>query len=370
LTAARRRRARVRVDRPPPGRGDTGPRIGGVRPLRGGARPITLGVALVLVAAALGGCAAPQSAALRAALPAASQAASVDEGARSGAFGRSLAPRASIAGVPFVAQSDYQCGPAALAMALAAAGRPVPLERLIDAVYLPARKGSLQAEMLAQPRRESMLSVPLDGRLASMLQAVADGVPVLVFQNLGLSWAPIWHYAVLIGYDLRAGVVVLHSGTEAATPMSIDTFERTWARAGAWSMIVVDPSRIPSSVDVGTALRAAVALERLDRAAALRAYEALLARAPDDRFVAFARANALLADSRPRAAASAYRALLARHPDFADAWNNLAHALADAGDAAGAAHAAERAVALGGPSARVYLQTAERMRRRADPPAR
>src|SRR5690606_42083041 len=139
-----------------------------------------------------------------------------------------------------------------------------------------------QAGVLAPPRRQSMVAVPLDGRLASVLQAVGDGVPLLVFQSLGLSWSPIWRYAVLTGYGVRAGVVVLHSGTEAATPMSIDTFERTWARAGAWSMIVVDPSRIPSSVDAGTALRAAAALERLERAAALRAYEALLARAPDD----------------------------------------------------------------------------------------
>lgn len=313
-----------------------------------------------LVVLALAGCAAPQSAALRASL-------STGSGASAGSASAAPAfpPRAAVEGVPFVAQSDYQCGPAALAMTLAAAGRPVELQRLVDAVYLPARRGSLQAEMLAQPRRESMLSLPVDARLASMLRLVADGVPVLVFQNLGLSWTPIWHYAVLVGYDLPAGLVVLHSGTEASMPMSIDAFERTWARAGSWSMIVVDPSRIPPGVGTATALRAAVALERLDRAAAMRAYEALLARAPGDRLVAFAHANALLADERPREAADAYLALLARHPDFADAWNNLAHALADTGDAQAAQRAAERAVALGGPSAGVYRQTAERMRRQA-----
>ncbi|MDT3680687.1 MAG: PA2778 family cysteine peptidase [Burkholderiaceae bacterium] len=308
----------------------------------------------------LAGCAAPQSAALRASLSADS-AASVDP-ARAAP---TLPPRAAVAGVPFVPQDDYQCGPAALAMSLAAAGRPVELQRLVDAVYLPSRRGSLQAEMLAQPRRESMLSIPIEPRLASMLQLVADGVPVLVFQNLALSWAPIWHYAVLIGYDLPAGLVVLHSGTEASMPMSIDAFERTWARAGSWSMIVVDPSRVPPQVSVASALRAAVALERLDRAASLRAYDALLARAPGDRLVGFARANALLADERPREAIDAFNELLGHHPDFADAWNNLAHAYADAGDAPAAQRAAERAVALGGASIAVYRQTAERMRRQA-----
>ncbi len=304
----------------------------------------------------LAGCAAPQSAALRASLS--SPPVTV-------AAAPALPARAAVDSVPFVAQADYQCGPAALAMALGAAGREVELQRLVDAVYVPARQGSLQPEMLAQPRRASMLPVSLDARLASMLRAVADGVPVVVFQNLGLSWSPIWHYAVLIGYDLPKGVVVLHSGTEASMPMSIDTFERTWARAGAWSMIVVDPSRIPPSVDIASALRAAVALERLDRGAAMRAYESLLAREPGDRLLAFARANALLADERPRDAVDAYRSLLANHPDFADAWNNLAHALADTGDAQAASEAADRAVALGGASAAVYRQTAERMLRDA-----
>lgn len=352
--------------------------------VRGVRRRRALAAALGCFAAVLlGGCAAPQSAALRAALPAGAEAGAASTrmgaadagqpGASAAAGGETalrLPAHASVDGVPFIAQTDYQCGPAALAMVLAAAGRPVSLDRMIEAVYLPARKGSLQAEMLAQPRRESMLPVLLDARLASVLRLVAEGVPVLVFQNLGLSWSPIRHYAVLIGYDLPAGVVVLHSGTDAAATMSIDTFERTWVRAGSWSMIVVDPSHVPPGVDVDRALRAAAALERLDRAAALRAYEALLARAPDDRLVAFARANALLADARPSEATLAYRSLLARHPDFADAWNNLAHALADTGDAPGAAQAAERAVALGGPSAGVYRQTAERMRRQAAAAAR
>ncbi len=310
-------------------------------------------IAAVLVAAiGLGGCAAPQSAALR-------------ESLASAAAGAKRLPAHARLDVPFVAQTEYQCGPASLAMVLGAAGRPVALEPLIEAVYLPARRGSLQAEMLAQPRREGMLSVRLEPRLDSVLRIVADGTPVLVFQNLGLSWAPVWHYAVLVGYDLPAGQVVLHSGTHESMPMSLDTFERTWARTGHWAMIATDPSRIPETVALGDALRAAVALERLDRPAAMHAYDALRSRAPRDRLVQFARANALLADQRPAAAAAAYRELLATHDEFADGWNNLAHALADLGEFDAAQAAAERAVSLGGPSIAVYRQTAARMHSKA-----
>lgn len=328
------------------------PRFGAGAAIRRAALAVALGAAF------LAGCAAPQSTALRSALaPGSAGDRALERDARVGA----LPLQARIASVPFVAQDAYQCGPAALAMVLGAAGRTVALATLIDAVYLPARKGSLQAEMLAQPRREGMLAVPLAPRLDTLLQTVADGTPVLVFQNLGLSWAPVWHYAVLIGYDLRRGEVVLHSGTEAASAISLETFERTWARAGHWAITVTDPARVPRTVDPGAALRAAVALERIDRAAALRAYETLFARAPHDRFVGFARANALHADSQSQAAAAAYRALLAEHPGFADAWNNLAHALADVGDVQAAREAADRAVSLGGPSIGVYRQTAARM---------
>lgn len=311
-------------------------------------------VGALAAALALGGCAAPQSAALRA--PAGTPLAAIVE---------ALPRQASVPGVPFHPQDDYQCGPASLAMALGALGRERTPESLTDAVYLPARRGALQAEMLALPRREGLLAIRAPGELAALLRLVADGHAVVVFQNLGLAIAPVWHYAVLIGYDLDAGRVVLHSGTSASLPLSLDTFERTWARTGHWAMIATDPSRIPETVALGDALRAAVALERLDRPAAMHAYDALRSRAPRDRLVQFARANALLADQRPAAAAAAYRELLATHDEFADGWNNLAHALADLGEFDAAQAAAERAVSLGGPSIAVYRQTAARMHSKA-----
>ena len=50
---------------------------------------------------------------------------------------------------PFYPQDDYQCGPAALATLLGAAGRPSSPEALVDEVYIPARRGSLEPEMIA-----------------------------------------------------------------------------------------------------------------------------------------------------------------------------------------------------------------------------
>ncbi len=55
--------------------------------------------------------------------------------------------------VPFFAQEDYQCGPAALAMVLGYSGLAVRPEDLMAQVYAPARQGSLPPAMLSAARR-------------------------------------------------------------------------------------------------------------------------------------------------------------------------------------------------------------------------
>src|SRR3569623_3150374 len=67
---------------------------------------------------------------------------------------------------------------------------------------------------LAQQRRYQRLPNVLEPELAALLREVGAGHPVQVLQNRGLSWAPRWHYAVVVGYDLARDEVVLRSGTE------------------------------------------------------------------------------------------------------------------------------------------------------------
>ncbi|HRO60514.1 MAG TPA: PA2778 family cysteine peptidase [Burkholderiaceae bacterium] len=272
-----------------------------------------------------------------------------------------LARQARLAGVPFFAQRDYECGPAALAMAMSHAGVPVAPETLVPEVWIPARRGALQAEMLAAPRRRGLLATRLRNGLDAPLDAVAGGVPAIVFQNLGLSIAPVWHYAVLIGYDLAAETVLLHTGVDEAVPQSLHVFERTWVRGGSWAMAVTPAQRLPAGTDEDALLRAAAALERVAPAAAAQTWEALFERFPDNRVVLLGRGNAAWALGERARARAVWQYAVERHPDFADAWNNLAHALSEAGDTVAAREAAKRAVALGGVRADAYRQTFERV---------
>jgi Peptidase_C39 like family/Tetratricopeptide repeat len=262
-----------------------------------------------------------------------------------------------IADVPFFDQQDRQCGPAALATVLGHWGRPADPVALSSRMYVPARGGSLQIEMTAAARRSGMLALASNARLQDVLQSVAAGQPVVVLQNLGLSFAPRWHYATVVGYDLPAGQIVLHSGADAWMRMSLRTFEYTWARSGRWTLAVVPPDRLPATAREPDAAQAAVALERTDKNAALQAYVTIAGRWPDNLVARIGLANAAYAEGDVDAAQSHLEVATRAHPASADAWNNLAQVLIRRGNGAAARNAAAQAVAIGGERQAVYLAT-------------
>lgn len=257
----------------------------------------------------------------------------------------SLPVRAERDAVPFFPQTPYHCGPAALATVLTDAGLPTRPEPLADAVFLPAREGTLQAEMLAGTRRQGALAFPLQGTLAALFGEVAAGHAVVVLQNLGLSIAPRWHYAVLVGYDLARREVVLRSGVTRRELMSLETFEHTWARGGHWAFVALPPGRLPAGVDEATAVQATIAFERAAvPALAALAYETLRTRWPDNLLAGLGLGNARLAAGELAAAATAFDEMAHRH-DSAVAWNNLAQVQSRRGLHEAAIAAAQRALA-------------------------
>ena len=266
--------------------------------------------------------------------------------------GAGLPPRAQLDTVPFFAQEEYQCGPAALAMALNAAGIGVTPEVLTDEVYIPGRKGSLQVEMLAGARRHGLLAYELAPELKDVLAEVAAGNAVIVLQNLGL-WAfhPYWHYAVVIGYDLEKKQILLHSGAKARRAMPIGLFEFLWIDGGRWAMVALAPGRLPASAREADYASAAAALEQSGRVAeAHRAYATLLGRWPGDLVGLMGLGNSAYALGHKAEAETAFRSATAAHPLAAAAFNNLAQTLADQGKLEAALDAARKAVSLGGPT--------------------
>lgn len=298
--------------------------------------PAAAGV--VLCALLLSGCAAPQLTALDQRWP------------------QALPVTALLKDVPFFAQDDHLCGPASLAMVAQAAGIQVTPEELVAQVYVPGRQGALQQEMLAATRRQGLVAYPLAPRLQDLLQEVAAGQPVLILQNLSLPIAPLWHYAVVIGYDRAQNEVVLHSGVTERMVMALSTFEHTWARSGYWAMRATAPDRLPVTAEVDTWAAAAAALERVHPRAAQQAYATALARWPNHRASLLGAGNAAYALHQLARAEHAYALATRVQPDFADAWNNLAQVRWERGQRRAARAAIDRAVALGGPRLAEYQE--------------
>lgn len=252
--------------------------------------------------------------------------------------------RVEITSAPFFAQTAYQCGPAALATALGHLGIAVTPEHLADDVFLPARQGSLQVEMLAGARRHGAVATRIEATLDGLLREVAAGHPVVVLQNLGLGIAPAWHYAVVIGYDQAAGDVILHSGTQARLRMSVRTFGYTWARSGHWGFVATRPGDWPVTASVDAVVEAASGFERVAPAAeSVRAYVSAVQRWPDALPLAAGLGNALHASGDLPGAALWFRKAATAH-DSVPAWINLSVTLGAMGDWGGAMDAASRAL--------------------------
>jgi hypothetical protein len=298
----------------------------------------------------LGGCAGlvPQSAGIRDQPPA------------------DLPARAELREVVFHAQDEYHCGPAALAMALNAAGVDVTVDSLVEQVYLPGRKGSLQIEMLVAARRNGLVAYQLEPSLTDALREIAAGTPVVVLENYGFKVWPKWHYSVLVGYDLEKGELIRRSGLKPRQLMPFPVFEYVWSTDGHWAMVALPPDRVPVTATETRYGNAVAALEKSGQVKnAHVAYNAMLRRWPSSLLGLMGRGNTAYALEDLAAAEAAFREAAQRHPGSAPAFNNLAHVLAERGKLDEAIAAAEHAVSLGGPQLPSAQATLDGVRRKA-----
>ena len=157
----------------------------------------------------------------------------------------SWAPRVELTETPFHAQLEHHCGPAALATVLEAAGASPSYEALVDRIYVPGLEGSLQVELLATTRHYHRIPFRVPGELEAVLAEVVAGRPVLILQNLGLPSRPIWHYAVVIGYDRDRGEILMRSGEERVQVTRLRPWMRQWDWASRWAMVVLRPGELP-----------------------------------------------------------------------------------------------------------------------------
>ncbi len=150
-----------------------------------------------------------------------------------------LPASANINNLPFYPQQAYYCGPTTLAEIFEFNGIKLSPEEIAPQLFIPGRKGSLQLEMIAAIRQQGLLAYSERSHLEQLITLVNLNIPIIVLQNLGLDWYPLWHYAVVKGYDLNTQEIILHSADTANRRVDLALFERTWQRANFWSVIAL-----------------------------------------------------------------------------------------------------------------------------------
>jgi tetratricopeptide (TPR) repeat protein len=314
--------------------------------LRWNARPLA-GVLLSAVLAS--GCATivPQTAELHDAWPAA------------------LPDRVELSAVPFFPQEDYQCGPAALAMTLRYAGVDITADDLVPQVYIPARKGSLQVEMLAAPRRYGIVSYALAPRLQDVLSEIAAGNPVIVLIDFGVWPIHIWHYADVIGFERATGDAILRSGRHERLLMPLGVLEYLWKKNDHWSLVTLPPGTIPATATEAGYAAAITAMARVAAPSASRkAYAAFLARWPGNVEGSIGLANSHYAAGELKEAEAVLRDASQRHPDSTPVLNNLAQTISDQGRNEEALAIIDKALVAPGSFAAAATETRELILRR------
>jgi hypothetical protein len=228
-----------------------------------------------------------------------------------------------IAGVFFVEQKAGHCGPATLAMTMAWAGNPTDINSIVSQVYTPGMQGSLQTDMISASRRNGMIAIPIKG-FSSLMTEIANGNPVIVFENLSVSWLPQWHYAVVFGYDLREETILMHSGPESFKRWDLRKFERSWQLGDYWGLLVLPAGKLSVTANELDHLKAAAALEQVgkNREAGI-SYQSILSRWPHSLGALIGTANIYYASQDYTKSVAALTLATKYHPQSSAAWHNL-----------------------------------------------
>ena len=229
-----------------------------------------------------------------------------------------VAPTRVLSQVQLVHAPEGYCGPAALAMASGLSDVTAT-----KGMLMTGGRGTLPTDMLGATRRLGRLGVQLEN-LAQITREVDAGHPVIVFQNLGLSWWPRWHYAVVVGYDLPRQEMILHTGPQSFRREPMTFFERSWKLGGYWAVVTLPPDQLSASASEVAHLQGAVGLEQAGRdREALTAYRAILGRWPNSLGGLIGAGNVSYKQNMYSESVLFLRSAVKAHPGSVEARHNL-----------------------------------------------
>ncbi len=140
-------------------------------------------------------------------------------------------------GVPFVSQHKDTCGAAALAMVLRYWKEDVSQDDVARALVRPELHGIAGSRLAEFARGRGLEAVTYRGDMAQLRDFLGKGRPLIVAWHLGGSR---YHDVVVVGFDDERGAVLVNDPAAGASrAVSVVKFEKRWAGAGYWTLLVM-----------------------------------------------------------------------------------------------------------------------------------
>lgn len=144
--------------------------------------------------------------------------------------------------VPFFAQEEFQCGPAALATVIdywhtkTGSGKNLTPEEIASDIYSPSARGVLGMDMERYARKQGFRVEHVAGSIDKLKENIDAGIPSIVLVDYGILVYQRNHFMVVKGY-LSDGVLV-NSGREEGKFIGNQELLSVWKKTAYWMLLV------------------------------------------------------------------------------------------------------------------------------------
>lgn len=143
-----------------------------------------------------------------------------------------------ISDVPFIAQEEFYCGPASLAMVLNFYGIKITQEEIAKEIYLKKLKGALNIDLLMYARQKGFQARYYSGSIDDLKANISNDAPLILVLNLGYEIYPVYHYIVATGFYDEKNFIIAHSGKEEDKTFSYKELLKAWEKTSFGTLLI------------------------------------------------------------------------------------------------------------------------------------